>query len=442
VGVVYRPNSAKVKNLKTKDYLGKARLVAATSRSNAFTGFSGAELKKVCPKGSDGGCCVRNCYLFLTTIPKQSEAAAAQLTQGRDDRPPDSISFAASNLVKPDLRSRSRLQSEPPLNRQVFPPTPPPESDKTSPSRRGSEQERPMSLTRSATTGGADTDRLLATRLLDVGSPEAEKGFMPGGAATTAINNNNNNNNNNNKPPDPAQTASALPYRPAAAAGAASPPPKEQPERSTPQLRSDAENGLVSPKTLNERAASMRVGKSFSAGRPDGRGGSVSSGVRERPRLPTIRTASEPRDGPSRHRFSPPTVSSAVEGGGFSGFGDYAWPRAASRERPRRRLDAPDEEAEDEYTADLLDFYPPYRRKKSFARRNGSLSRAAAHAYIHEADELDGGGGSDDAEGDVFVNENDFEMLSGTPGGGGARRRHRPSSRRPEVRKVCCATLS
>jgi hypothetical protein len=45
--VVYRPNAAKVKNLKTKDYLGKARLVAASDRSNAFTGFAGAEMKAV-----------------------------------------------------------------------------------------------------------------------------------------------------------------------------------------------------------------------------------------------------------------------------------------------------------------------------------------------------------------------------------------------------------
>jgi hypothetical protein len=47
VGVVYRPNQAKVKNLKTKDYLGKARLVAASDASNAFTGFAGSELKNV-----------------------------------------------------------------------------------------------------------------------------------------------------------------------------------------------------------------------------------------------------------------------------------------------------------------------------------------------------------------------------------------------------------
>jgi len=47
VGVVYRPNEAKVRNLKTKDYLGKARLVAASDRANAFTGFAGSEIKSV-----------------------------------------------------------------------------------------------------------------------------------------------------------------------------------------------------------------------------------------------------------------------------------------------------------------------------------------------------------------------------------------------------------
>lgn len=46
VGVVYRPNEAKVRNLQQKDYLGKARLVAASDRGNAFTGFSGTELNK------------------------------------------------------------------------------------------------------------------------------------------------------------------------------------------------------------------------------------------------------------------------------------------------------------------------------------------------------------------------------------------------------------
>ncbi|KAI9844294.1 MAG: hypothetical protein M1837_005704 [Sclerophora amabilis] len=102
VGVVYRPNSAKVKNLKTKDYLGKARLVAASERSNAFTDFAGSERKK----------------------------SIANEDTSRDDRPAEVISFAATNLVKPELRSKVRQQSEPPINRQVFPPTPPPESEK------------------------------------------------------------------------------------------------------------------------------------------------------------------------------------------------------------------------------------------------------------------------------------------------------------------------
>ncbi|KAF3064727.1 Neutrophil cytosol factor 2 [Daldinia childiae] len=99
VGVVYRPNEAKVRNLKTKDYLGKARLVAASDRANAFTGFAGSEIKNA--------------------------GRAAE----KDDRPADNISFAATNLVKPGLQSR-RQQSEPPAGRNAFPPTPPPENDK------------------------------------------------------------------------------------------------------------------------------------------------------------------------------------------------------------------------------------------------------------------------------------------------------------------------
>ncbi len=54
----------------------------------------------------------------------------------KDDRPSDNISFAATNLVKPDIQSR-RLQSEPPIGRNVFPPTPPPENDKPSGVSRG-----------------------------------------------------------------------------------------------------------------------------------------------------------------------------------------------------------------------------------------------------------------------------------------------------------------
>ncbi|KAG6034072.1 hypothetical protein E4U41_006701 [Claviceps citrina] len=101
VGVLYRPNEAKVRNLKAKDYLGKARLVAASDQANAFTGFAGSEFKN------------------------------ARKMEVKDDRSINSISYAATNLVKSGLRSR-RQQSEPPANRNVLPPTPPPENDRLS----------------------------------------------------------------------------------------------------------------------------------------------------------------------------------------------------------------------------------------------------------------------------------------------------------------------
>ncbi|KAK4494057.1 hypothetical protein PRZ48_012830 [Zasmidium cellare] len=96
VGVVYRPNEAKVKNLKTKHYLGKARLVAEAHDQRAAD-------------------------------PRRQAALAAM---GIDDRPGEKLSYAALNLVRPDLRSRSRQQSEPPMQRNVFPPTPPPEPER------------------------------------------------------------------------------------------------------------------------------------------------------------------------------------------------------------------------------------------------------------------------------------------------------------------------
>jgi hypothetical protein len=120
VGIVYRPNEAKVKNLKTKDYLGKARLVAASDRSNAFTGFTGSEIKKLANTATD-------------------------------DRPEDKLSFAATNLVKPELQSRARQQSEPPMNRNMFPPTPPPEADRSSASKNNDGQ---MSRAQSVRGGG------------------------------------------------------------------------------------------------------------------------------------------------------------------------------------------------------------------------------------------------------------------------------------------------
>jgi len=128
VGVVYRPNEAKVRNLKTKDYLGKARLVAASDRANVFTGFAGSEIKNV-SKGVPPIMPPQMAY-YGDQFANQYYLGQAGKGDAKDDRPTDNISFAATNLVKPNLQSR-RQQSEPPVGRNVFPPTPPPENDKS-----------------------------------------------------------------------------------------------------------------------------------------------------------------------------------------------------------------------------------------------------------------------------------------------------------------------
>ena len=140
VGVVYRPNEAKVKNLKTKDYLGKARLVASQDRQN--------------------------------TDPRKGALAAMAV----DDRPGEKLSYAALNLVRPDLRSRSgRQQSEPPLHRNVFPPTPPPEMESDRP---GSsfDRLRRSSGSRPTTPSGVQQNRPSAKPLrLELGAAAFEQ---------------------------------------------------------------------------------------------------------------------------------------------------------------------------------------------------------------------------------------------------------------------------
>ncbi|KAL4913270.1 hypothetical protein BDW62DRAFT_214364 [Aspergillus aurantiobrunneus] len=126
VGVVYRPNEAKVKNLKTKDYLGKSRVVAAANR--------------------------------LSTPVDMSQRTA------------DTVPFATSHLVQKNLTSRSRQQSEPPMNRNLFPPTPPPDADKASLSSSSS-----MGLAAAATTTTTRTQPPKAQRppKLDLDRPGA-----------------------------------------------------------------------------------------------------------------------------------------------------------------------------------------------------------------------------------------------------------------------------
>ncbi|KAF3906514.1 hypothetical protein ABW20_dc0107184 [Dactylellina cionopaga] len=71
-GTLFKPSGMKMKNYKTKDYLGKAKVVASVDSTNMHTGFDGTE--------------------------KNRPAV--------DDRPEEAKSFAATNLVIPDRSSK------------------------------------------------------------------------------------------------------------------------------------------------------------------------------------------------------------------------------------------------------------------------------------------------------------------------------------------------
>ncbi|KAI9676622.1 MAG: hypothetical protein M1829_002939 [Trizodia sp. TS-e1964] len=310
VGLLYRPHEAKVKNLKTKDYLGKAHLVASSERSNAFTGFTGQEVKNM-----------------------------ALADRGKDDRPSEGISFAASNLVKPGLKSRSRQQSEPPISRNVFPPTPPPEHEKPG-SGVGSNisAEQPLALRRSSS-------------------------FRSGSSR-------------NDPDSDPRQEM-------------------RQELRRDPRHDSDL--------SIREKKVP----------------------VRERPRLGTIRTASEPR-GPSRnysHARPESQVSRLRE-----------TPESASR----RRRDEDDGEETDQYPDELYDKYQRSTRTSAIGRRGSSKSRHR-HELIEEEreeeeEEEEAGSASD--YGGSSLGEDDFEMLSSTRAPRRAPSRARTASKRPDIRKI------
>jgi hypothetical protein len=90
-----------------------------------------------------------------------------------DDRPEEKLSYAAINLVKTGLTSRSRQQSEPPIHRSMFPPTPPPEADRSATSTTTASQNKRQS-TESATSlpTGLHQRRLSASKpaKLDLGA--------------------------------------------------------------------------------------------------------------------------------------------------------------------------------------------------------------------------------------------------------------------------------
>ena len=104
VGVIYRPSEAKIKNAQKKDYLGQAKLIAATDAKDGFTGFTGAEIKKVR---------LHSIELFL---PKQAQEPARS--------PPTNttspMNFKTHAMIKTNIASsrsmRARAQSDAGMN--------------------------------------------------------------------------------------------------------------------------------------------------------------------------------------------------------------------------------------------------------------------------------------------------------------------------------------
>lgn len=384
VGVVYRPNSAKVKNLKSKDYLGKARLVAATTRNNTYTGFSGPEIKKV------------SFWVFrvisFSGADQMSQSMTLASETPQDDRPHESLSFAASNLVKPHLRSRTRLQSEPPLNRQVFPPTPPPDSDKSLPFARANDPERSGSVARSLASTQNELERFSFVRNNKSGSVDMGR---PGQLSRT----------NTTISSDTDRLQPVSPSSRSDKTGGAESDKLRRPSRT------DTEDS--SGTGMTQRAASIRSGHSR-GDKPEAL--NLQTEVKERPRLGTLRTASEPR-GPSRQH---------------SAYRDYR-PRMMSKDRerdsPRRRMGSGEEETEEELSADRFDAYRS-SRMKSYTRRG--VSRQRAQPEFIEEEEYDKA--ASDADDDPSLDEGDFEMI---PTSQPSSRPRRPMSRSVDIRKVC-----
>jgi hypothetical protein len=92
VGLLFRPSANKLKNLATKDYLGSAKLVAATDDRDAFTGFTGLQRAN-----SEGGA-------FRDPLPEQRVGLIrSKTTVIRGETPPSSSSSrpTAQPLARP-----------------------------------------------------------------------------------------------------------------------------------------------------------------------------------------------------------------------------------------------------------------------------------------------------------------------------------------------------
>lgn len=142
-----------MKNVRTRDYLGKTQVkLVASGQSNG--------------NGS----------------PHTHRRNVSADSWARDDRRADKISFAATNLVKPNLVSRARQQSEPAINRNMFPPTPPPKVERPQAEilRAQTVQESPQRRSPTETLKRSTTEPVTVPRVAAPRSQSANRAARPG----------------------------------------------------------------------------------------------------------------------------------------------------------------------------------------------------------------------------------------------------------------------
>lgn len=123
VGVVYRPNANKLKNVKTKDYLGTAKLVAATDARDAFTGFTGSTRRAMAASsagprevpaknGAVGGTLARAKTTMVTSTMRDIDGPPAGGLRRR-------LTDATASITPPKGRMTSIVGTPTPLNRSA-----------------------------------------------------------------------------------------------------------------------------------------------------------------------------------------------------------------------------------------------------------------------------------------------------------------------------------
>ena len=121
-GIIYRPSEAKIRNAETRDYLGHAKLIAATNPKDKYTGFTGVDLAK----SVNPSLTTFNNYIPETEALAKSFAASNLVDQAlisqNGSAAANKPSVAAQQLVR-NISSRSGTRPTSPVT--PHPPTPP-----------------------------------------------------------------------------------------------------------------------------------------------------------------------------------------------------------------------------------------------------------------------------------------------------------------------------